>query len=106
MYVETLCSYGDKLFSTQKLKVVDRSGNVVNVENFGVAIAEETSVHNERDEIVKKLKSNINTFKKWINEINEPEELYDIYVIAKELDLNASKLKVLSDKLPEKNMLD
>lgn len=57
------------------------------------------------NEISSMLKKSVKQIETWIENIEDPAELHAIYLQAKEMDLSAAKLKVLSAKMPSKDFL-
>ena len=97
-FIESQCLYNKKLFGTGKLRMdkvteekADEIGIVKSEENFHISI----------DEIEKKLLGNIANMKKWLATIEDKSYLFEIYTIAKALDLSTSKMKALKELLPE-----
>lgn len=97
-FIESQCLYNKKLFGTGKLRMdkvteekVDEIGIVKSEENFHISI----------DEIEKKLLGNLANMKKWLATIEDRSYLFEIYTIAKALDLSTSKMKALKELLPE-----
>jgi hypothetical protein len=97
-FIESQCAYNKKLFGTGKLRIdkateekIDEIGIVKSEENFHISI----------DEIEKKLLGGIANLKKWLATIQDKAYLFEIYTIAKSLDLSTSKMKALKDILPE-----
>ena len=58
------------------------------------------------DDIKKKLSGSVNQLKKWLDSDIEPFVLERIADIAKEMNLNISKIQVLQDKLPSYNFIN
>ena len=97
-FIESQCLYNKKLFGTGKLRMdkvteekADEIGIVKSEENFHISI----------DEIEKKLLGNIANMKKCLATIEDKSYLFEIYTIAKALDLSTSKMKALKELLPE-----
>lgn len=95
-----------KPFSARMLVAADDSGKDVPFEDLGGYVDEYTTPHLSDDEIIKELNKSAKSITAWLNNIEEPEELHAIYVVAKSMDLNASKLKVIQAKMPQKDMLE
>lgn len=97
-FIESQCLYNKKLFGTGKLRMdkvteekADEIGIVKSEENFHIPL----------DEIEKKLLGNLANMKKWLATIEDRSYLFEIYTIAKALDLSTSKMKALKELLPE-----
>ena len=105
LYIESICNR-KKFFSAKMLVPVDDSGKELTLEDIGGFSDESTEVHHSVKEIETNLKKPFNAFKSWIGKINDPVELHEIWEIGKKMDLPASKLKVLSSKMPNRDLLD
>lgn len=94
-----------KLFSGKKLVAKDTTNKPVDLSEYlyGVAPDEE---HKTDDEIISILKQNPKKIEAWLENITEESELHNIYLVAKDQDLPASKLKVLAAKIQDKDWLD
>lgn len=85
---------------------VDDAGKDLSLEDVGGFTDEGTVVHHNVKEIEANLKKPFNAFKTWINKIEDPVELHEIWEVGKKMDLPASKLKILSSKMPNRDLLD
>ena len=63
------------------------------------------AVHMNDDEISAMLKKSVKQVEAWLENIEDPAELHAIYLKAKEMDLSAAKLKILTAKMPTKDFL-
>ena len=96
----------DKSFAQGKLVATDDNDNPVDIKAlFRIAPAEEKDKHHTDDEIKQKLSQTAKKFETWINEITDEVELYNIWMVAKDMDLPASKLKILKDKMPNREII-
>lgn len=104
IYIESICAV-DKYFSQRMLVPVGDDGKDIELESVGLIPDTSVQVHLSDEEVAAMLKQSIKKIEAWISEIDDPVELHSIYEVAKTLDLPASKLKVLSDKMPDKEFL-
>ena len=104
LYIEGLSKR--KVFSAKMLVPVDDNNNDVPLEDLGGYPDTYVTPHLNDEEIVEKLGKSAKAIGAWLDTIEQPEELHAIYKIAKDLDLQASKLKVLQAKMPNKDMLE
>lgn len=105
LYIESICNH-KKFFSAKMLVPVDDSGKELSLEELGGFSDESTEVHHSTKEIETNLKKPFNAFKSWINKIEDPVELHEIWEVGKKMDLPASKLKILKAKLPNRDLLE
>lgn len=104
LYIESIC--GTMKFFTQKMLVpVGADNKPIPLETLGMAEDTDASVHMNDDEITAMLKKPVNQVKAWLANIEDPAELHAIYLAAKQMDISSSKLKMLSEKMPEKDWL-
>ena len=104
LYIEGLSKR--KVFSAKMLVPVDENNNDVALENLGGYPDAYATPHLSDEEIVDKLNKSVKTISTWLDSIEQPEELHAIFKVAKELDLPASKLKILQAKMPNKDLLE
>jgi len=95
-----------KPFSAKMLVAVDDNNKDVDLEDLGGYKDEYTTPHLNDEEIIAELKKPIKAVEAWLKKIDSPEELHAIFVVAKSMDLPASKLKILQAKMPQKDMLE
>lgn len=108
LYIESICNR-KKFFSAKMLVPVDDNGKDLTLEDVGGftdTYTEESSKHYNADEITEYLNKPYKSFKAWIDKIEDPVELHAIWEVGKELDLPASKVKVLQAKMPNRDLLD
>lgn len=105
LYIESICNR-KKFFSAKMLVPVDDAGKDLTLEDIGGFSDESTEVHHSKKEIETNLKKPFNAFKSWINKIEDPVELHEIWEVGKTMDLPASKLKVLNTKMPNRDLLE
>lgn len=104
LYIESICA-NTKFFSSKMLVAVDDSGKDVAFEQLGLYPDDTAEPHLNDEEITAMLKQSVKKIEAWIETINDPAELDAIYLVAKSMDLPASKTKVLSTKMPDKDWL-
>lgn len=96
--IESMSRYDKRPFATGKLVIDEKIAEAVEAR---VGIEKDTVNHMMSEaEIDKLLKSNANVLKQRMDAISDAELIYAICKRGLELDLNASKLKVLKDKNP------
>ena len=105
LYIESICNR-KKFFSAKMLVPVDDNGKDLTLEDIGGFTDTSTEVHYDVDEIQTNLQKPFAAFKAWINKIEDPVEIHAVWEVGKEMDLPASKLKILQAKMPNKNMLE
>ena len=105
LYIESICNKR-KYFSGKMLVPVDDSGKDLSLEDIGGFTDESAPVHHNENEIESNLKKPFNAFKAWISKIEDPVELHEIWEVGKKMDLPASKLKILSSKMPNRDLLE
>ena len=105
LYIESICNR-KKFFSAKMLVPVDDSGKDLTLEEIGGFTDTSTEIHYDADEIKANLKKPYAAFKSWISKIEDPVEIHAIWETGKDMDLPASKLKLLQAKMPNKDLLD
>lgn len=103
LYINDQCSI-NRFFSKKMLVPVDENNKEVPLSEF--LIEEDAAQHMSAEEIETQLKQTTKKMQAWLDEIDDPSELHAIYETAKEMDLPSSKLKILSQKMPNKDWLD
>ena len=103
-YIESICQKR-KYFSSKMLVPVSEDGKDLSLEDLGGYADESSAPHMNDDEIISGLKKPLKAFESWLSKIDDPEELHAVYMIAKTMDLPASKLKILKSKAPNKDWL-
>lgn len=103
-YIESICRTV-RYFSSKMLVPTDERGNALDLNELGVSMCEGDAVHMNDDEISAMLKKSVKQVEAWLENIEDPAELHAIYLKAKEMDLSAAKLKVLTAKMPTKDFL-
>jgi len=105
LYIEGICNR-KKYFSSGMLVIESNDGKPLTLEDIGGFTDQSAEVHHEAKEIEANLKKSLNAFKAWISGIEDPVELHEIWEVGKKMDLPASKLKILSSKMPNRDLLD
>lgn len=75
------------------------------MESVGIDVNTDPNFIDDED-IRKKLNGAAKNIEKWLNDIHEEYILDRIFDVAKDMNLNMSKIKVLQAKMPNKNFLD
>lgn len=105
LYIEGICNR-KKYFSSGMLVIESNDGKPLTLEDIGGFTDQSAEVHHETKEIEANLKKSLSAFKTWISGIEDPVELHEIWEVGKKMDLPASKLKILSSKMPNRDLLD
>lgn len=92
-----------KFFSKRILVPVNDKGEDVNIEEFGYDTDEHP--HSNDTEVRQMLMQGVKKIEAWVSGIEDPAELHSIYLVAKEMDLPSSKLKVLKTYIKNKDWL-
>ena len=71
---------------------------------MGIDENEHAAFMNDED-IKKKLGGSAKNLEKWIADVEDPIELNRIADMAKELNLSLSKLKIIQDKVPQRDLM-
>ena len=104
-HTENLCTH-DKFFAKKMLVPYDEKGNEVAISLIGSGtMKEDNQPHLSREEVEAVLKGSAKKLEAYLNSLDDPAEIYQIIEIAKEMDLNASKLKLLAAKSPDADLL-
>lgn len=104
LYIESICQKR-KFFSSKMLVIVSDDGKDLSLEDLGGYSDEDSLPHMNDEEITSALKKPLKAFEAWLNKIDDPEELHAVFVVARGMDLPASKLKILKSKAPNKDWL-
>lgn len=104
LYIESTSKR--KVFSAKMLVAVDENDKDVSLDELGGFNDAYATPHLSDEEIIEKLNKSAKSISAWLQEIEEPEELHAIFEVAKSLDLQASKLKVIQQKMPTKDVLE
>lgn len=104
IFIENACRH-IKYFAARELVPVDDSNKDVPLEEIGL-YADPSSEHISDEDIVSALKQSVKKIEAWIDGITDEVELHSIYMVAKDMDLPVSKMKILKAKMPNKDWLD
>lgn len=105
LYIESICSTV-KVFSQKYLVIIDPdNGQEISLQEVGGYTEEDRPVHMNDDEIIAQLKQPAKKLEAWIATVDDAAELHGIYEVAKTMDLPASKLKLLTQYMPDKDFL-
>lgn len=104
VFIESGCPM-TKPFSKRMFVVTDSAGKEVDFESLGAYIEKDPVPHMTDTEIENMLKQPIKKIDAWLSQIEDPAELHGILQVAKSMDLTASKLKLLSEKMPEAEVI-
>ena len=104
LYFESI--HRKKPFSSKRLVVVSDDGKDLTLEDLGGYTDTYSEEHYSDETISANLKKSAKQIEKWLEEINDPIEIHGILKIAKEMDLPASKMKILLAKAPEADLFD
>lgn len=101
LYIESICVHR-KFFSEKMLVAVDETGKELDLNTLGIVKDESTPVHMTDIEISAMLKKTAKQIEAWLENIDDPAELHAIYEVAKKADITSAKMKILHDKMPDK----
>lgn len=104
-YIDSICQ-NRKFFACGMLEAVDPKNEAIPLEKFNIVEAPPEERVLTEDEIIAQLKKPLKTMTTWLEKIEDPVELHAIYTVAIKMDLPASKLKVLNEKMPSQDWLD
>ncbi len=93
-------------FSCEKLVVINDDGKQLTLHDLGGYEDPDATKHYSNEEISANLKKSAKNIEAWLDEIDDPVELHAIGLVAKEMDLPASKMKLIQKRLPNVDLLD
>jgi len=105
LYLESIAR-GRRPFSSGELAVVSDDGKDLKLEDLGGYTDTYSAKHYSKDEIMTNLKKTAKQVEAWLENIDDPVELYAIAEIAHEMDLPNSKMKLITAKVPETDLFD
>ena len=104
LYIESNCRA--KPFSSKKLAIKDKDNKEYSLEDLGGYTDPYAKQHFDADTIAANLSKSAKHISAWLSEIDDPVELDAIAEIAKQMDLQGSKLKLVQAKVPNKDLLE
>lgn len=105
-FIESVCKT-DKLFAKRMLVACSPiDGKEVSLAEIGMYFEEDPHPHLDDSEIEAMLKQSAKKIETWLSNVDDPAELHCILEVAKKMDLTASKLKVISDKMPARDIIE
>lgn len=104
-YIESIC-HVNKFFAMRMLVPYDAQGNEVPLEELGLYVGDDVKKHLDDTTIESMLKQSVKKVEAWLSEIDDPAELDAVVSVARRMDLPASKLKVITAKVPNNDILD
>ena len=104
IYIEENCR--SKPFSAKLFSIKDDEGKEYTLDDIGGYTDPYVEKHHDTDEIAANLSKSVKHITSWLSEINDAVELDLIREVAEQMDLPASKLKVIQAKIPNRNLLD
>ncbi len=105
LFIESICTE-DKYFGKRMLVPVDANGKEIPFDQITAYIDYDPNPHMSDDEIENILKGTPKKLKAFLDGIEDPAELHAIFEIAKKMDLSSTRLKVLKEKMPDKDFLE
>lgn len=106
--IEGMCGKR-RVFSAGMLVPLGDDGKELRLEDIGGytdAYTEENQKHLSDEEIEKNLKKPYKAVEAWLNKIDDPTELESVIAVAKAIDINMSKLKLIQAKMQNRDLLD
>ena len=106
LYLESIARGKKTPFSSGELVAVSDDGKDMKLEDLGGYTDTYSQKHSDENEIAATLKKSVKQVESWLDEIDDPVELFAIAKIAKKMDLPNSKMKLIKDRVPDIDMLD
>lgn len=98
-YLTSICT----LFQRGILRVEETAGEIM--QSVGIDVSTDPNFIDD-EEIKKKLSSTAKKITEWLDTITEDYILDRVYDVAKEMNLSVSKIKVLQEKMPDRNFIE
>ena len=105
LYIEST-ALRSKPFSSHVFSIKDSNNKELTLEDLGGFTDPYAKKHFDSDEIVANLEKSAKSISAWLKEIDDPIELDAIRNVAEQMDLPASKLKIIQAKIPNRNLLE
>ena len=106
--IEGICTKR-KVFSAQMLVPLTEDGKELKLEDIG-SYTDSYTVENQKhlsdEEIEKNLKKPFKAFETWAKKIMDPSELDSVITVAKRIDAPLSKMRVLQNLAPDKDVME
>lgn len=104
LYIESIAK-NRRPFSSGELVVVTDDNKELTLAQLGGYEDPYTEKHFNKTEITASLKKSAKQIEAWLKNIEDPVELHAICEVAREMDLPASKMRILQDKVPNQDLL-
>lgn len=105
LYIESTAT-GVRPFSSKWLVPVSDEGKELTLEDLGGYTDPNAQEHLGVEDIMSCLKKPAKAIETWLDSIDDPVELHQIAEVAESMDLPASKLKILKNKIPNADFLN
>ena len=105
VYIESICSR-QKFFAKRMLVVYDQNNKEVSLDDLGAYFEKDEAPHLSDEEIMAMLKGTPKKIEAALAAIEDPAELHAIAEVAKTMDLPASKLRLIREKIPQAEFLE
>lgn len=108
LHIDGICNKR-KFFSAGMLVPTTYEGKELTLEEIGGytdVYTAENQKHLSDEEIETYLKKPFKAYEAWVKKIEDPSELESVIAVAKKIDLNMSKMKVLQSRVPDRDLLD
>lgn len=103
-YTESISTI--KPFSKRMLVVFDNAGNELSLDGLGLYEDDSLAKHLTDEDIEAALKQTTKKLESWLANIDDITELHAIAEVARNMDLPASKLKILTAKMPNSDFVE
>ena len=104
LYIESIAR-GRKPFSSKQLIITTDDNRELTLEDLGGYTDTYAESHFSNEEIRANLEKPNKAVAKWLEGIEDPVELHAIRVVADEMDLPTSKMRILQAKIPNIDLL-
>lgn len=93
-------------FSSGELVPVNDEGKPMSLQDLGGYEDPNVVKHYTDEEITANLKKSVKNIEAWLETIDDPAEMHAVCVVAEQMDLPASKMKVIQKFVPNIDLLD